>query len=240
MHAMKVLAVDTTSDSGSTAILDGDVLRAFVGFSKKPGYAQKLLPTVERMLEELSLELSDIDGFAVAAGPGSFTGLRIGIATMEGLSYATKRPVVGISSLEATAHRYRFVTGWVAPILDARRREVFGALYEANGRELKEVVAPVCESAERFLARLPKEPVLVAGTATLVYHELLSHESQGHLQSAASSFFLAEEVARLGSERLEKGSSAPLGSLEAIYLRPSDAEMARQKKPSSATPAKPS
>jgi tRNA threonylcarbamoyladenosine biosynthesis protein TsaB len=240
MHAMKILAVDTTSESGSAAILDGDVLRAMVGFSKKPGYAEKLLPTVEQMLEELSLELSDIDGFAVAAGPGSFTGLRIGIATMEGLSYATRRPVVGISSLEATAHRYRFVNGWVAPILDARRKEVFGALYEANGRELKEAVAPVCEPAERFLARLPKEPVLVAGTATLVFRELLSHESQGHLQSAAPSFFLAEEVARLGSERIQKGASTLLGSLEAIYLRPSDAEKARQTKLSSAGPTMPS
>ena len=240
MHAMKVLGVDTTSDSGSAAILDGDVLRALVGFSKKPGYAEKLLPTVEQMLAELSLELSDVDGFAVSAGPGSFTGLRIGIATMEGLSYATKRPVVGISSLEATAHRYRFVNGWVAPFLDARRQEVFGALYRANGRELEEVIAPVCESPERFVARLPKEPVLVAGTATLVHRELLSHESQGHLKSAAPSFFLAEEVARLGLQQLQKGNSTPLGRLEAIYLRPSDAEMARQTKLSSVAPTKPS
>ena len=237
---MKVLAVDTTSDSGSAAILDGDVLRALVGLSKKPGYAEKLLPTVEHMLAELSMELSDFEGFAVAAGPGSFTGLRIGIATMEGLSYATKRPVVGISSLEATAHRYRFVNGCVAPLLDARRHEIFGALYRANGRELVEVIAPVCESPERFVARLPNEPVLVAGTATLVHGELLSHASQGHLQSAAPSFFLAEEVARLGSKRLQEGSSTPLGRLDAIYLRPSDAEMARQRKLSSAAPTKPS
>ncbi len=236
MHAMKVLAVDTTSNAGSAAILDGNILRGLIGFSRKPGYAEKLLPTVEQMLEALSLNLSDVDGLAVAAGPGSFTGLRIGIATMEGLSYATGRPIVGISSLEATAYRYRYWKGWVASFLDARRKEIFGALYRANGQELGLEIEPVCEPPERFIARLPKEPILLAGSGTLVYRELLSREAQRQLQSASPSFFLAEEVARLGSKRLQKGSSTPLGKLEAIYLRASDAEMAKQIKSSDKQP----
>ena len=110
---MKILAVDTTSLAGSVALLEDDVLRGLVGFSTVPGHAERLLPTVDSMLAGLSLSLSDLDGFAVAVGPGSFTGLRIGISTVEGLSYSTGRPVVGISSLEATAHRYRYRPGWI-------------------------------------------------------------------------------------------------------------------------------
>jgi tRNA threonylcarbamoyladenosine biosynthesis protein TsaB len=225
---MKVLGVDTTSNSGSAAILDGDILKGYVGFSRKPGYAEKLLPTLELMLEELSLTLSDMDGLVVAAGPGSFTGLRIGIATMEGLAYATGRPIVGVSSLEATAYRYRYRTGFVGSFLDARRKEIFGALYRANGHELQLEVEPVCESPEKFIARLPEEPILLAGNGTVVYRELLSQQSDRDLQFAASSFFLAEDVARLGSKRLQRGDATALGKLEAIYLRASDAEIAKQ------------
>lgn len=225
---MKVLAVDTTSNSGSAAILDGDVLKGYMGFSRKPGYAEKLLPTVEQLLEELSLRLSEIDGLAVAAGPGSFTGLRIGIATMEGLAYATGRPIVGVSSLEATAYRYRYRTGFVASFLDARRKEVFGALYRTDGRELQLEIEPVCESPEKFISRLPEEPILLAGAGTLVYRELVCQQSDRDLQLAAPSFFLAEDVARLGSKRLRQGDTTALGKLEAIYLRASDAEIAKQ------------
>lgn len=237
---MRVLAVDTTSNAGSAALLDGDVLKGLVGFSRKPGYAEKLLPTVDQMLDELSLALTDIDGLAVAAGPGSFTGLRIGIATMEGLAYATGRPIVGISSLEATAYRYRYRTGCVASFLDARRKEIFGAMYRANGQKLQLEIEPVCESPERFMDRLPEEPILLAGSGILAYRELLSRQTGQQLQLAAPSFFLAEEVARLGSQRLDEGSSTPLGKLEAIYLRASDAEMAKQAKSSDTQPTRPS
>jgi tRNA threonylcarbamoyladenosine biosynthesis protein TsaB len=228
MRPMKVLAVDTTSNSGSAAILDGDVLKGHVGFSRRPGYAEKLLPTVELMLEELSLTLLDLDGLAVAAGPGSFTGLRIGIATMEGLAYATGRPIVGVSSLEATAYRYRHRDGYVASFLDARRKEIFGALYRVDGRQIQLVNEPVCESPEKFIARLPAEPILLAGTGTLVYRERLSRQINHDLLLAEPSFFLAEDVARLGSKRLQMGDATALGKLEAIYLRASDAEIAKQ------------
>ncbi len=225
-----ILAVDTTSLAGSVALLEDDALRGFVGFSTVPGHAERLLPTVDSMLAGMSLSLSDLDAFAVAVGPGSFTGLRIGIATVEGLSYSTGRPVAGVSSLEATAYRYRYREGWIAAFLDARRKEVFGALFRSDGKGIESTMEPVCEAPQRFLARLPDEPVLIAGSGLSIYGEHISRIEK--LQPAESSFFLAEEIARIGRIRHESGKIAPLGKLEAVYIRPSDAEMPqRAKKP---------
>jgi tRNA threonylcarbamoyl adenosine modification protein YeaZ len=221
---MKLLAVDTTSFAGSVAMLDGDELRGLIGIHAAPGHAERLLPTIDMLLRELELSLEEVEAFAVSAGPGSFTGLRIGISTVEGLSYSRGRPVMGVSSLEATAYHFRYRTGLVASFLDARRGEIFGALYRADGKRLETVVEPVCEKPDVFLNRLPAEPVLIAGSGTLTYKELL--EDQPYVRPADPAFFLAEEVGRIGQRHIAEGSATPLGGLEAIYLRPSDAEKA--------------
>jgi tRNA threonylcarbamoyl adenosine modification protein YeaZ len=226
---MKLLAVDTTSYAGSVAMLDGDEIRGLIGIHAVPGHAERLLPTIDMLLKELELSLEDIEAFAVAAGPGSFTGLRIGISTVEGLSYSTERPVVGVSSLEATAYHFRYRAGLVASFLDARRGEIFGALYRGDGKSLDTVGEAVCEKPDVFLNRLPAEPVLIAGSGTLTYRELL--ENHPKVQPADPAFFLAEEVGRIGRRRIREGRATPLGGLEAIYLRPSDAEKARKVKP---------
>jgi tRNA threonylcarbamoyladenosine biosynthesis protein TsaB len=225
---MMLLAVDTTSLAGSVALLKGNELRGLVGFSAAPGHAERLLPTIDSLLEEMSVPLTEIEAFAVAAGPGSFTGLRIGISTVEGLAYTTGRPVVGVSALEATAHRFRYRPGLVASFMDARRGEVFGALYRSDGTgaRLESVLEPVCEEPEEFLLRFPSEPVLIAGTGTLEYNQLLSKRQL--LQVADPSFLIAEEVARIGSSLIGEGRNVPLGKLAAIYLRPSDAEKSKR------------
>jgi tRNA threonylcarbamoyladenosine biosynthesis protein TsaB len=225
---MKLLAVDTTSYAGSVALLDGNKLRGLIGITAAPGHAERLLPTIDMLLRELAISLEEIEAFAVAVGPGSFTGLRIGISTVEGLSYSTGRPIVGVSALEATAYSFRYRSGLVAPFVDARRGEVYGALYRADGCHVEPVIDPVCEKPDRFLSRLPSEPILVAGSGTLAYRELLTEHAAGQLQLADPAFFLAEEIGRIGLRHIREGRRAPLGGLEAIYLRPSDAEKAKQ------------
>ena len=227
MRWMRLLAVDTTSRAGSIALLEAEELRGMVGFSTSAGHGGSLLPTLDRFLRELSVTLQKIDAFAVAAGPGSFTGMRIGIATVEGLAFATGRPVVAVSALEATAHRYRFRPGLLASFLDARRGEVFAALYRSDGSRLEPVGEPSCSNPERFLDRLPPEPVLVAGSGVVTYKDLLSRRRGNDVQSADPSFFLAEDVARIGRRLHQEGKDLPLGGIEAVYMRPSDAEKAR-------------
>ena len=228
MRWMRLLAVDTTSRAGSIALLEAEELRGLVSFSTLSGHAGSLLPTVDRFLRGLSITLQEIEVFAVATGPGSFTGIRIGIATVEGLAFATGRPVVAVSALEATAHRYRFRQGLLASFLDARRGEVFAALYHSDGNRLEPVGEPVCSDPERFLGRLPPEPVLVAGSGIVTYKELLSRRRENGVRTADPSFFLAEEVARIGRGLHQEGKDLPLGGIEAVYMRLSDAEKARE------------
>ena len=230
MPGMRILAVDTTGPNGSIAILNNEELQGFAGFTTPRGHAQRLLPELDRLFESAGSSLAEMDSFAVAVGPGSFTGLRIGIASVEGLAFATGRPVVGVSTLEATAYRHRSREGLVASVLDARRGEIFGALYRADGASVTAVMDPVCESLEVFLARLPREPILFAGSGLEVYGTTIRQTVGGRADLTEPFAFLAEEVGRIGRRRHEQGKAVPLGGLQALYLRPSDAEQARREK----------
>ncbi|HJS74971.1 MAG TPA: tRNA (adenosine(37)-N6)-threonylcarbamoyltransferase complex dimerization subunit type 1 TsaB [Vicinamibacteria bacterium] len=222
---MRVLAVDTTGAHGSVGIVEDGELLGLIGTREtSPRHAESLLPTIDHLLRLHALGLEQIDGFAVAVGPGSFTGLRIGIAAVAGLSFAAGKPAAGISALEATAHRFRHVEGLVVPLIEAYRGEVYGAAYRARRGILHLEVEPSCAAAPAFLASLPEPPLLVAGTALLRHREAIrAHAREAFL--ADSSFFLADEIARLGGARMEAGEAAALGSLAPLYVRRADAEI---------------
>ncbi len=240
MLRMRILAVDTTGPNASIALLDGDDLAGFAGFTTSRGHAQKLLPELVRLFDRIDSSLDAIDAFAVAMGPGSFTGLRIGIASVEGLAFATGRPVVGVSTLEAIAYRYRFHNGLIASVLDARRGEIFDALFRGDGSSVTAIGEPVCESLETFLARLPskeveeddQEPILFGGSGLETYGDRIRESWGKRAKFTETFFFLAEEVARIGKRLHEQGQAVPLGGLQALYLRPSYAEKAQRLTPS--------
>lgn len=221
---MRILAVDTTSAHGSLAILDEGRLVAARGAAQRFRHAERLLPTIDETLNELDLGLEAIEGFAVAVGPGSFTGLRIGIATLEGLAFATGRPVMGVSALEAMAFRFRYRDGLVAAFVDAYRGEIYGQVFRSEGGRLTAMTEPTCQSPESFLEGWRGESMLLAGSATTTYRRLLLETLGARARVASPSFFIAEEVGRLGELAHQAGGAAPLGRLEALYLRPSDAE----------------
>ena len=236
MLRMRILAVDTTGPNASIALLDGDELAGFAGFTTRQGHAQKLLPELGRLFDRLDSSLDVVDAFAVAVGPGSFTGLRIGIASVEGLAFATGRPVVGVSTLEATACRYRSHEGLIASVLDARRGEIFGALFRGDGSSVTAIGEPVCESLETFLAGLSakghEEPILFGGSGLEIYGDRIRESLGARAELSETFLFLGEEVARIGKRLHEQGEAVPLGGLEALYLRPADAKKAYHHSPS--------
>ncbi len=219
--------MDTSSAAGSVALLEEGTLRAHASTPGPYAHAESLLPALDALLRESGLAIEAVDGFAVAAGPGSFTGLRIGISTMEGLAFATGRPIAGVSTLEATAFHYRDRSRLVAPFLDARRGEVYAALYRASDERLDVVVEPACLPPDAFLARLAgrdAETILIAGSGADLHRQAILRTLGPRTATAGAPSSLAEEVARLGERRLAAGQGAPLGTLRAVYLRPSDAE----------------
>lgn len=230
---MRFLAVDTTSVCGSVAVVNDALLEAFVGLAlPRARHAERLLPTLDGLLDALGVGLAELSGLAVAVGPGSFTGLRIGIATVEGLSFATGLPAVGVSSLEAAAYRYRYHDGRVAVLLEAYRDEVYGQLFQSGDGSVHPIAEPVCAKPSDFLEGLPGPPTLVAGAGAWRYRSVVAERCPG-ARLAEPSFFAAEEIARLGAARVLAGERAGLGELQALYVRASEAERNRAREVSS-------
>jgi tRNA threonylcarbamoyladenosine biosynthesis protein TsaB len=224
---MLVLALDTTTSSGSCALVrDGRILCEQINDAPN-AHAEHLPGDLIALLDRAAITLSAIDAFAVATGPGSFTGLRIGIATMQGLAFAQGKPLVGVSAFDALARiagRGQLVATWV----DAWRGEVFAALYE-DGHEVE---APVVARPEVLLESLrerrprPVRPTLFIGDGALVHAETI-RRTLGDVARLADPPTppLAGVMAMLAAAQLPHGDHSP-HAIRPLYIRRTDAELA--------------
>jgi tRNA threonylcarbamoyladenosine biosynthesis protein TsaB len=240
---MLVLSLDTTTREGSAALMREGVLLGTWRGDAAVTHGERLPGDLIRLLSAHAARLADVDLFAVAAGPGSFTGLRVGIATLQGLALANTRPLVGVSALDALNEAARpalrslptplpgseraGVEGGIAAWIDAQRGQVFSALY--YGEDLVE--APVVEKPADVLARWARcavRPRLFAGDGALQYAALIENAfPDAHI--LRDRLPLAPAVARLAEAHLrEHGPRAP-DAIRPIYIRPSDAELARDR-----------
>ena len=131
---MKILALDSTANTSTVAVLENDSLLSLYTANTKNTHSETLLPMVVNVLSALSLTVKDIDLFAVSAGPGSFTGVRIGAATLKGLAFASGKSCVEVSTLEALAYNLRCFDGILCPVMNARRAQVYNALFTEYAR----------------------------------------------------------------------------------------------------------
>lgn len=134
---MRILSLDSSTTSATCAILEDNKLLGETTLNDKKQHSIIIMPQIDCLLKSLNLSIKDIDGFVVSKGPGSFTGLRIGIATIKGLAQGTKKPFVGISTLDALAYNLAYTSGIICPIIDALRDNVYTALYKFNGEKLE-------------------------------------------------------------------------------------------------------
>jgi tRNA threonylcarbamoyladenosine biosynthesis protein TsaB len=182
------------------------------------------------VLEGAGFSLDAIDAFGVTLGPGSFTGLRVGIATVKGLSLATGAPVVGFSSLAMLAMNLPFAACPVCPMLDARKSEVYTAIYRCG--ELPEAILGDCVvSPADFLDGI-REPTIFVGSGALRYRDMIT-DRLGDLARFAPAVFHAPRAssgALLASDRFSRGEVIPAGKLAPVYIRLSVAEIQRMKK----------
>lgn len=222
---MKILAIDTsTLTAGVAAFADGRTVaerRRVVTV-----HSEALLTLVDEVLVEAGLSPKDLDAIVCGAGPGSFTGLRIGLATAKGLCYALDRPLVLISSLAALAARAP-VGRAVCAVLDAYRGEIYAGRYQVG----PEGPAPLAEESvlppERLAAELSDAgPVLLVGAGALKYPELVSGDRTLLDADGAPH---PSDLARLGAGRLLRGESDPLGPTGPRYIRASEAEIMKNK-----------
>jgi tRNA threonylcarbamoyladenosine biosynthesis protein TsaB len=221
-----VLALETATACAGCALWTEDGPLASFTLTAGPRHAEVLMPAVDQLFRVAGRSPADIDGVAVDVGPGLFTGLRVGLATAGAIALARAVPAVGVTSVEALAHPHRRRSGLVAAVVDARRAEVYWALYRSDGAELEELEAPAVAAPEAVAARLVQvdQRCLLVGDGAWRYRDVLA-AGGGELAGPADMWPSPLVVAELGAHRLAeagRGAVAPGSLPKPVYLRQAD------------------
>jgi tRNA threonylcarbamoyladenosine biosynthesis protein TsaB len=221
---MLILALDSTTRAGSSALArDGRVLRMAASDASRPP-ASRLPGELVALLERESVALQDVDVFAVATGPGSFTGLRIGIATMQGLAMATGKPLIGVSALDALYACSATGIGPVATWIDAWRGEVYAALYD-DGREIE---PPCVARPEDLLRQRAGKPTSFIGDGAAAYQDLIRSTLGTDARLAEPiAPLIAGAIASLAGDAARAGQRPAPHAIRPLYVRRPDAELSK-------------
>jgi tRNA threonylcarbamoyladenosine biosynthesis protein TsaB len=221
-----VLSVDTTSPSGGVALLKGPTLLAEINQDSPATFSTRLLPAIQLLLRSHERSIKDVGGFAVAVGPGSFTGIRIGLSTIKSFAYSSGRPVAPVSTLAALAKKIQYPQNrLVCPIIDAKKNEVYAALYRSKGGVLEELIPQGAYSPDALFSRLPAHRVIhFIGSGAAAYRQVLFRYFQDRARFPKRSLFIAHEVGLIGYEMLRRGRGRSMHEIRPLYLRRSQAE----------------
>lgn len=228
---MKILGLDSSEIVASVAIVEDDVLIAEYTVNYKKTHSQTLLPMLDEIAKMTELDLNSIDAIAVAAGPGSFTGLRIGSATAKGLGLALKKPLIAIPTVEGLAYNLYDISGLICPIMDARRKQVYTGIYRFTDHQLKVVEDQMAVPMETVIEKLNQygETVTFLGDGVPVFHELIAEKmtvpysfAPAHVNKQR-----AAAVAALGEIYYRQGKTETAMEHVPDYLRVSQAERER-------------
>ena len=188
-------------------------------------HSSRLLPGIDYLLKNTGLELKDLDAFAVINGPGSFTGLRIGLSVVKALADSTGKPVIPITAFDAWAEKHPEYQGTIVPFLDARRGEVYACVFERSGGTLSETIPGFVDKPGQILARITTEEALFTGDGVVLYRSLIQTPLHPRWRVAWSDSFLGRPLARLALQRAQRQQFKTALDLQAYYIRKSDAEL---------------
>ncbi|MCO7128008.1 tRNA (adenosine(37)-N6)-threonylcarbamoyltransferase complex dimerization subunit type 1 TsaB [Sporolactobacillus shoreicorticis] len=220
---MNVLAIDSSNLVMSVAVTTERKVLAELTTNSRKNHSERLMPAIAQMIEAAGLEAADIDRIAVAEGPGSYTGLRIGATIAKMLAWTLKKDLVGVSSLEVAAQNGRGFAGYIAPFFDARRGQVFTGLYEAKDGEIVSVAPDQLVMMDDWLPELRNlaEPVLFLSNDLDKWGELLSTQAYAELGDITRNVPRAAELARIGAK---KEPVSDIHHFLPAYLRLAEAE----------------
>ncbi len=220
---MKILGIDTATPYLALGIVEDDRVLSKLRFNAGQTHAQLLVPNIEKVLKEASLELEELDGIAISIGPGSFTGLRIGLATAKGLCFASDKPLVSVPTLDGLVYSQKSSPYPLVPILDARKNEVYSAVYESREGRIKRVSDYWVTSIEKLVAKIPEE-VIFLGLGLEVFKESLKKlcGEKAHFLEGENSLPSGTAIAFLGLEKFKRSEFEDLDKSEPLYLRSSD------------------
>jgi tRNA threonylcarbamoyladenosine biosynthesis protein TsaB len=216
---MTILAVDTSSERGSVCVAgDGEIIGE-VRLATSMQYSERLFRSIEFLFQQLPMKLADIDLFAAARGPGSFTGLRVGLAATEAFVAAHGKRGAGVSTLEALAWKTGIQSAPVAPMIDARRGEVYAAVYRREKDALVEERAAIVVKPAEWLQSLTHQHLVFCGDGAIRYRSMIAERPGWAIHPM--DLYLASTIAELAAR-------PDCGPLKPFYVRKTDAEIARE------------
>jgi tRNA threonylcarbamoyladenosine biosynthesis protein TsaB len=243
---MKILAIETSTMLGGIAIVDDSQgLIAEMRLNVKSTHSERLMTGAEHVLKQSGLAISDIDAFAVSIGPGSFTGLRIGLSTVKGFSYATGKPIVSVPTLEALAWNFSHCRYPVCTMLDARKKEVYAALFLWENQDFRRLIDELSIKVERLLEMNNEnlkglsDKILFTGEGSLLYKDkiLKIMGDKAIFASSEKAVPSPASVAYLGMKKAVKGEFSEPISLVPFYIRKSEAEIKQDARNTNSTNA---
>lgn len=225
---MPILAIETATLVSSVALATADTLLAEITLQTKKTHSELLMPHIGKIMESAGVKKSDLTAISVSIGPGSFTGLRIGLATAKTLAYALNIPLIGVPTLAALAYGCPIPGVILAPMLDAQKGNVYQALFEWKDGKLEEIMPATVIGISDALTSLAQYdiPVVLMGEAAVLHSEKIK-EAGSPLKLAAPHVIIqrAGSVAGLGHMLLKEGTKHDVMALEPLYIRRSEAEV---------------
>jgi tRNA threonylcarbamoyladenosine biosynthesis protein TsaB len=226
---MLVLGVETATQLVGVAVGRPEGMLASFHSTRERRHAETLAPAIDFVCRQAQIDLDEIDAIAVDVGPGSFTGLRIGLATAKAIAYARRIPMAGFCSLDLLAHRARIADRVILSLIDARRGELYYALYRrASSGDLQRIAEPAVAPPAEIAAQLKNldEGCLVVGDGVERYAHLFGEA--GPIERAGKGFRFpsADSLVEMGAAMAARGELVPESEIQPLYLRPPDAKAA--------------
>lgn len=230
---MNILAIDTTSAAASAAIINEEKLLGTYTCNAKLTHLQKLIPMIEHLMVNCELSRDDLTHVAVSEGPGSFTGIRIGVSTAKALAQIKHLPMVSVPTLKSMAYNIPFYQGIVCPILDARRQQVYGAAYQWQNKQCYEIIPPGAYDIVELITKINRyEDILFLGDGMDTYKEIIVNHMGSKADFAPQYLKMqnAASVARLAYEMVSIGQQKNYLEVKPTYLRKAEAERKLEEK----------
>lgn len=230
---MLVLSVDSSYSTATCALIKDDKILAEINLNDKKQHSVILMRLIDSILKEYEIDINDIDAFIISRGPGSFTGLRIGIATLKGLAFASKKPLISVSTLDALAYNSISFQGIICPIMDALRDNIYTCLYKNENNNLTPLIKEQCLNINELVTILKEQtlPIIFVGDGVAKHKEFLQENiPNSFFAPNHSNFPKASSVGELGIKKINDGVIENIDSINPIYLRKSQAEREYEKR----------
>ena len=230
---MLVLSVDSSYSTATCALIKDDKILAEINLNDKKQHSIILMRLIDSILKEYEIDINDIDAFIISRGPGSFTGLRIGMATLKGLAFASKKPLISVSTLDALAYNSISFQGIICPIMDALRDNIYICLYKNENNNLTPLIKEQCLNINELLTILKEQtlPIIFVGDGVAKHKEFLQENiPNSFFAPNHSNFPKASSVGELGIKKINDGVIENIDSINPIYLRKSQAEREYEKR----------